>query len=589
MKNPLFSATPPWDGIKMRKNKRHGSVYVYLVLVFFLLLVPITLMSIFVLTSSAQVIRRQQEEAVAAQLFTQKVQLEADIKKMQSRQSLFIINEDIAWSFTEKYYAMDKTTRVRAISRLAKSLYMVKDSNALVADVHLYIPSLQIEIGDDGFYEANPERIDTELYEQAFQSKKSVFFHNGRLYSAAAFLTSPTRTSSCCVVVEWNVDLFPFYWVLKVKGAEFVFFNEEYSAFSDMDTQRRKALLDSLSDTSADAKAPVTQEFEYDGKEYIVSLIYSELLDGTMVSYQPLSVVTGTIQQYVYFAVIIGLAGLCAALVAMLACRRIVKRPLDKLLAAFVQVQEGNLDVQIRYNGNNEFSTLIECFNTMVERLHTLIEENYSKEIRLKNTMLRQLQVQISPHFLYNSFSIIAHSIRIGDTQSALLMTRSLSEYFHYVTQNNQDTELLSNELRFAQTYMNIQSIRFGDRIEVTIEEPEEQLLQLEVPRMIIQPLVENAYKHAFRELESDGKLILTCLKEDSNLVIRVCDNGTGIPEEALKQLRESLLQGTPGEHNGLFNVYERIWLRYGNREALKLYNTGDGLCVEIRIPLEGS
>ena len=572
----------------MRRKCQYGSVSIYLILGLTLLFIPTFLVSMIGISSSIEEIRRQREEITAKQVFSQKSQIESEMRRVMDQQSRFIINEDISRSFTEKYETMDKESRSRAVSRLAKSLYMVKNSNNMIASARLYIPSLHMEIGSEGYYRTDLDEEEETIYDLAFRSKKFVFTYKGTLYSVASFLPSVTRSSSSCVLVEWSTDMLPVLWAVREQGVEFILFGDGFYSVSDMNSERGTAMWENLKHIQADELHPVIQERSYQGEKYIVSLVYSDLLGCTIASYQPLSVITGPILKYQLFLWGIGFCVLCAAVGIAVFCHRIIKKPLDKLLTAFVKVQEGDLGVQIQYKGNYEFSILIRCFNTMVRRLNRLIDENYAKEIRLKNTELRQLQVQISPHFLYNSFSVIAHSIHSGDTDSALQMTKALSEYFHYVTQNRRDMEPLSMELEFAESYLEIQSIRFGDRVDVQIEPPDEETMQIMVPRMIIQPLVENAYKHAFKELESGGKLWISCCREKAVLIISVADNGPGATEDKLEELRASFLKEEPEGHNGLFNVYQRLWLKYGRRDALQLENTEEGFLVRILIPLEG-
>lgn len=573
--------------MRLRRN-RYGSVSAYLILGLTLLFVPTFLVSMIGLSSSIEEICKQREEITIRQVESQKGQIESEIRKTLDLQYRFVINEDIPKMFTEQYDNMNKEVRSQIVSKLSKSLYMVKNSHILISSARLYIPSLQAEIGYEGYFRTNLTKEEVEIYGLALQSKRSIFKYNGTIYTTVAFQLSSACSSQLCMLVEWNTDMFPVLWAVREQGVEFLLFGEGFYSVSDMNSERGEAMWKSLQHTETGSRRPVIQERSYQGEDYIVSLVYSELLDCTIASYQPLSVITGPILKYRIFLWGIGFCVLCAAVGIAVFCRRMIKKPLDKLLTAFVKVQEGDLDIQIRYKGNHEFSFLIRCFNTMVRRLKRLIDENYAKEIRLKNTELRQLQVQISPHFLYNSFSVIAHSIRSGDTDSALQMTKALSEYFHYVTQNRRDMEPLSMEMEFAKSYLEIQSIRFGDRVDVQIKSPDEGAMQIMVPRMVIQPLVENAYKHAFREMEAGGRLQISCAREQEALVISVVDNGPGVPEERLQEIRASFLREEPQDHTGLFNVYQRLWLKYGRRDALQLQNTKDGFLVRIFIPLEG-
>ena len=172
----------------MRRKCQYGSVSIYLILGLTLLFIPTFLVSMIGISSSIEEIRRQREEITAKQVFSQKSQIESEMRRVMDQQSRFIINEDISRSFTEKYETMDKESRSRAVSRLAKSLYMVKNSNNMIASARLYIPSLHMEIGSEGYYRTDLDEEEETIYDLAFRSKKFVFTYKGTLYSVASFL-----------------------------------------------------------------------------------------------------------------------------------------------------------------------------------------------------------------------------------------------------------------------------------------------------------------------------------------------------------------------------------------------------------------
>jgi two-component system sensor histidine kinase YesM len=196
----------------------------------------------------------------------------------------------------------------------------------------------------------------------------------------------------------------------------------------------------------------------------------------------------------------------------------------------------------------------------MLRRLHSLIEERISSEKILHRTELKLLQMQIAPHFIYNSFNILRHAIHIGELEIAENLSGRLCDYFRYVTYNEQDMLPLSEEYRFAEDYLEIQKIRFQERITISISPLPERFKNMLVPRMILQPLIDNSFKHGIWDMENSGEIFMYTKVEDNILKIFVRDNGSGVNEEKLEEIRDLFEGKNPvGGHSGLLNIVCRL------------------------------
>src|SRR5690606_3162253 len=207
---------------------------------------------------------------------------------------------------------------------------------------------------------------------------------------------------------------------------------------------------------------------------------------------------------------------------------RIINKPMVKLVRAFKRIEEGNLELNIRHDREDEFGYIYERFNEMLINLKISIDEVYNQRIHLQNAELKQLQSQINPHFLYNCLFSIIRLIKMQKDDEAVNFTNQLAKYFQFITRNSRDTVLLENEVAHARNYVMLQLARFSDRLSIEFEDLPASLKPYSVPRLIIQPLVENAFVHGLENVLEGGILRVTFLDEPEHdrFIVVVEDNG---------------------------------------------------------------
>ena len=221
-------------------------------------------------------------------------------------------------------------------------------------------------------------------------------------------------------------------------------------------------------------------------------------------------------------------------------------------------------------------------------------KQEYSLQMLRKQAELNALQSQINPHFLYNTLDSIRGQALMEDMEELADMTEALSTFFRYNISKSGDRVTLEDELENVENYMRIQRFRFGDRIALAIEVESTQLLSCAMPKMTLQPLVENAVLHGLETSRKNGQITIRVQAVDDCMEIQVLDNGIGIPDEELCRINDCLNepdgQISLENHMGiaLTNVCQRIRLRYGQAYGVHAFSTiHTGTEVRIMLPLE--
>lgn len=229
----------------------------------------------------------------------------------------------------------------------------------------------------------------------------------------------------------------------------------------------------------------------------------------------------------------------------------------------------------------DEVGALAAGFNEMTERNRKLVELLLEEKKRQEQLKLSLLQSQIRPHFLYNTLDTIYCLVLMGKQEEGGRMTKLLSDYYRHVLSNGMDWVLLFEEIKYTSNYLQIQSIRYSDVLDFEIC-VEEQVENIKIPKLTLQPLVENAIYHGIKPLNRKGHIRITVKQKEGAIYLRIQDDGVGLSRE---RFLEVLQKGTQsGDSFGLRNVAERLHLYYGERCALELEECGQGTALLIVI-----
>lgn len=266
---------------------------------------------------------------------------------------------------------------------------------------------------------------------------------------------------------------------------------------------------------------------------------------------------------------------------------RSITMPITRISRVTDQVAKGNLSVRATAESGAEARMLSDSLNAMIDKINELLDQVTTEQIRLRKAEFELLQAQINPHFLYNTLDTIVWLAEAGDQKRVVSMVGNLSDFFRTSLNQGKDIISIREELAHVRSYLEIQQVRYQDILRYEITVPED-LYEYKIPKITIQPLVENALYHGIKNKRGQGTITVTGKRNENGFVLYVRDNGIGMTQERLKEVRAGIqkLSYTGKEIYGLYNVNERIRLNFGETYGISIESTyGEGTCVSISLP----
>lgn len=264
-----------------------------------------------------------------------------------------------------------------------------------------------------------------------------------------------------------------------------------------------------------------------------------------------------------------------------------ILRPVTDLRVATEKAAEGEFSVRVETKSQDELAILSSRFNYLLENMQRLIDQNKEDERKMRKADLRLLQEQINPHFLYNTLDTIIWLIEADETEEAVKMIVTLSSFFRQVLNKGKEFVMIQEEQKHIESYLQIQEVRYRDVMEYDIE-IDKVLDDYVIPKMTLQPIVENALYHGLKYKRAKGYIHINGEKDGQILRLTVRDNGVGMEEEELQQLREEIQRPCSETEKGfgLANVNERLRMYFGAQYGMTITSQkGKGTIVEIIIP----
>lgn len=264
---------------------------------------------------------------------------------------------------------------------------------------------------------------------------------------------------------------------------------------------------------------------------------------------------------------------------------RSITQPIVDLCARVEDIGSGDLAVREPvWSTEYEIHTLSEGFEQMVGRLNQLLQETTQKQDSLRRAELALIQAQVNPHFLYNTMDTIIWLIEAEKTQEAVEMVSNLSSFFRHSLSKGQDVITLGEEESHVRSYLQIQQVRYKDIMQYTVN-IDPAVKDAVIPKLTLQPLVENALYHGIKLKRGMGHIYVTGRKDGEAILLQVTDDGVGMSPERLEQLTRGMEHGQRVGF-GLSTVHERIRLFFGAPYGLYLSSReGVGTTIYVRIP----
>lgn len=491
------------------------------------------------------------------------------------------ITDTIHQDFSELFYKLDTLEDKVAQEEIAENilyreLYNMRSQSTIKYNFTILDGDLNIVVSN--LYPYNQEQFlkSSNLSESLRYMKlqdKSVIVDEAKtsyLEQQKASMFILTRFADGYIAIEPLVESLT---EITNQYSSFTILSDQYSNILFEDTTRYR---DEIGKVSVDKKQNMTvksQFYIYDTPVFLTSIRET------------------TLNQNVF---VIGLGLILTILIVLIICvrpliNRITKSyasPLDELMNAIEQNKSGSTTYLIKEQSFEEFETLYEEFNELTLSIRDLIAKNQELAERKRWMEIKHLQDQFNPHFLYNTLESIRYEI-IFDPDNASKMIMALARLMRYILNYGRDTVTVTEDLGYIEDYLELQKMRYKERLNFKIEIQDEILIQ-QIPKLILQPIVENSIKYNMEHVEVLNIAILGRIVE-TYIQFDVVDDGIGINQNQLDEINDNLQNDQKARDNlGLYNVHKSIQLLYGKEYGVFIQNIGKGLHVMIRIPYKG-
>lgn len=363
------------------------------------------------------------------------------------------------------------------------------------------------------------------------------------------------------------------------------------SYFGDEEGAKNEALLKQIfAEFSGEEKIQVSY-IKPEGRNLVVTYLPVKELSGVLVCVKD---ITQNIKEVykirnIFVVIMLGFIAVLAFFINGIV-QRLLRQFYD-ILRSIRKVQKGDLDVVIENCGKDEMGELGTQINKMLARIKQLMEDNLNREMLAKNSEIRALQNQINAHFIYNVLESIKMMAEIDEEYAISDAVTSLGKLLRYSMKWVSGNVLVEQELEYIKNYMALINLRFDYEIYLSLNIPD-IILKQEIPKMSLQPIVENAIYHGIEQMAEDTNIYIKGRVEAHDCVIEITDAGRGMTEEEVEQLRLKIAgkmdsSGGSGNGIGLKNVQDRIHIAFGEKYGIEIASKlGCYTKIMVRIPL---
>lgn len=301
---------------------------------------------------------------------------------------------------------------------------------------------------------------------------------------------------------------------------------------------------------------------------------YRELRDNSVIAYPSL------------FTVMI--CGIFFAVVSSLVIARFQAKPIFYLIGIMEHVKEGNFNIRFHSRAKDEISELGFTFNSLLDKVQALMDEQKENQKRKQKMEMQMLQEQVKPHFLYNVLEMTSSLIRCSLYQEAMDTLENLASFYRISLNNGSNIITVKDEIQLVENYLHLQKMRYIEFMDYMVAFSP-NIYDYSIPKLTLQPLVENAIYHGIKEKGEAGILCVAGYLDDQRVVFEIYDTGTGISPQKIKELEEAVAAETDiSNHFGLASVVKRLNIHYNNQAKLLIESKlSEYTCVTLSFPAE--
>lgn len=574
-----------------REQTRYSSLFFKINALFLLAILPACVLLFLLSHLAARQVRKEIFYSTARQTQFHLDTLESAFGQIQKLQGEYVSDFELTCIATASQFFSEEE-KGEALKRLQSRLYWIRDSSPLMLDSQVYITALNRTVSAAGSYEGTPPHF--PVLPLTPREEMGLGESGGALYFDSLQPFRPVNKAalfriSTAIDRDELLDMLDSYTIYENGGAVLLAEKQGLVLTNRRLSVRDQGLVRELTRLFGQEGEERTQlSVRLGGEQYLSSCSRSEQLDLSIILFLPEKDI---LQDSNIFSLLLGIALLLSLLMAILFSSMIYRwlyRPLNTLVDALSRVEDGAIDIRISHRPNDEFKNIYKYFNEMVSKSQRLLAQIYEQQLENNRSQLKQLQSQINPHFLYNSLFIIYRLAKMEDSETIGAFSRSLGEYFRYMTRSARDEVPLYMELEHVSSYVEIQTIRFSNRIDVLWEDLPSRYRELMVPRLILQPVVENCYEHGFDNWAGRGEIHVRYEERGDCLAVIIENTGATISPRKVELISEHIqTDNAHVESTGIVNVGRRLRLYYGRDGLLSIRPLPEGGSrVRIALPL---
>ncbi|EMS72256.1 sensor histidine kinase [Ruminiclostridium cellobioparum] len=569
-----------------------NSIFGRLVITFLIIIIPIYGLAIYMYNWGLSTVKIEISKSTIAQVSFYLEGLEKEIERMKTLQ-YDCLNDENLNKLAIRSQIMSIYESTESMRQLQQRLVTIRNSSVYIKNVSAHILPINRTISSNsGLDDLNVEKF-KDIRVPAGLGGAQIISYKGGLYLSTLQKRDLLGSNPLySIEIELDEDVFrqalTQFNTYNGSGSILISIVDKGIISNQKDvgnTYEIKNIIDKIN-TDTDSG---TEYVNIQQKGYYVVHARSTYLNMILLKYIPQEYVMKPIKNFNIWVWVFSVAVIIIILIYSFSTYKFMHKPLVQLVKSFRKVESGDLQVAITHDSNSEFGYLYKRFNDMVKNLNNLIDQVYNQRILMQRAELKQLQSQINPHFLYNSLFMINTMASIGD-ENLVPFSRYLGEYFRFVTRNSADYIPLIDEINHAKVYTNIQLMRFAKRLRVDFGECPEKYHNIKVPRLILQPIIENAFEHGIERKKNSGIVSVYFEENDKQLNIIVEDNGNDMTDEGLSDLKKALENTTEDlEITGILNINRRIKLVFGENSGLAVSRSEmGGLKVILKIIVSG-
>ena len=539
-------------------------------------LVPMTVLALYSHSRMSSLVRKNEMEDMYSILEQTRENIDGQIEIYASLLNYLTYSPEIQEVIFNK--DMDRYTAYEQYTEVVDPLLTVpKSYHEAILGIHLFAESIPVR---HEYTLAPLSEVDGEWWSDKLNNTVTVQWivdrDNRQIAAVREIYDGKIREAVLCILLDYGKVFQPLANIIERNSGGFVVDDQQNIVYHG----------ENLAASDISAQKETAKKLDRLREEYTYVSSSGHETRWTYYFYKPPAVIESSVSKVLISE--IPLIGFCVVIIIVLGMTfsKLFTRKIEQLTRNMEQVNQGSREVTVYSDSGDEVGQLVRSFHHMMDEINRLIEEVYENKIALKEFELKALTAQINPHFLYNTLNTIKSLIELDMNDTAVKAVSSMSSFYRNSLSKGQFIIPLRQELLLTEQYLYIQNLRYMDFVDYEITyEPSWEDHGAEIPKLTIQPVVENIFVHGLTSQICHIHLNVSI--RNGTICISVSDNGSGIPPEKLAELNRSIRDFKTARHSfGLPSINHRIALLYGENYGLTIESSPEkGTTVTIVIP----